>query len=269
MLFRKLPTDQSKAYADNPVQKSKGEFAGYSCCECNTRFITEKDIKHLKKYMEKEIDNSKLLNSVRSIGTLKPTFDFGGQKFLPPQLNILGTGFWVSEGVFITCAHVVQGLLSGPLELVGMLVVGGNKSPYLKATISVLDLEHDLAVLQIADKNYHVTQKVNGLNINTKKELVGMNIRFAGYPLGNQLLNEEHTPIFSKGSIAHTSSSVNRLRKEIKISGFVEGGFSGSPVVDDEDNLIGVVANHPQQTKSIFNIISWEHVSKLIDLENS
>ncbi len=57
--------------------------------------------------------------------------------------------------------------------------------------------------------------------------------------------------------------------KEIKISGFVEGGFSGSPVVDDDNNLIGVVANHPQQTKSIFNIISWEHVVKLIDLENS
>lgn len=222
-----------------------------------------------KKNTTKEIDNSILLNSVKSIGTLKPVFDFNTQNFLPPQLNILGTGFWVGNGVFVTCAHVVQGLLSGPLELVGMLVVGGNKDQYLKATISILDLEHDLAVLQIADKNFHNTQKEKCLKINSEKEIVGMNIRFAGYPLGNQLLNEEHTPIFSKGTIAHTSSTINRLRKEIKISGFVEGGFSGSPVVDDNNNLIGVVANHPQQTKSIFNIISWEHVAKLIDLENS
>jgi S1-C subfamily serine protease len=219
--------------------------------------------------MEKNIDNSNLLNSIRSVGTLKPIFDFKTQQFLPAQLNILGTGFWVSDGVFITCAHVVQSLLSGPLELVGMLVVGGNKNQYLKATISVLDLEHDLAVLQIADKNFHLSQKKFCLKINDKKETVGMNIRFAGYPLGNQLLDEGHTPIFSKGVIAHTSSSVNKLRKEIKISGFVEGGFSGSPVVDDEDNLIGVVANHPQQTKSIFNIISWEHVVKIVELENS
>lgn len=215
------------------------------------------------------MDNAKLLNSVRSIGTLKPVFDINSQSFLAPQLNILGTGFWVGSGIFVTCAHVVQGLLSGPLELVGMLVVGGNKSQYLKATISVLDLEHDLAVLQIADKNFHNTQKDLCLEINTKKEVVGMSIRFAGYPLGNQLLNEEHTPIFSHGAIAHTSSSVNRLRKEIKVSGFVEGGFSGSPVVDDDSNLIGVVANHPQETKSIFNIISWEHVTKLVELENS
>lgn len=222
-----------------------------------------------KKTIDKEISNDKLMNSVRSIGTLKPTFDIATQSFLPPQLNILGTGFWVSDGVFVTCAHVVQSLLSGPYELVGMLVVGGNKSQYLKANISILDLEHDLAILQIADKGFHSNQKDICLKINDKKESVGMSIRFAGYPLGNQLLNEEHTPIFSKGSIAHTSSSINKLRKEIKVSGFVEGGFSGSPVVDDEDNLIGVVANHPNQTKSIFNIVSWEHVAKLIDLENS
>lgn len=222
-----------------------------------------------KKKPNNKVDNTILINSVRSIGTLKPIFDTNTQNFLPPQLNILGTGFWVGDGVFVTCAHVVQSLLSGPLELVGMLVVGGNKDQYLKATISILDLEHDLAVLQIADKNFHLSKKDKCLKINSDKEVVGMDVRFAGYPLGNQLLNEEHTPIFSTGTVAHTSSSINKLRKEIKISGFVEGGFSGSPAVDDKNNLIGVVANHPQQTKSIFNIISWEHVAKLIDLENS
>lgn len=222
-----------------------------------------------KKNIKKEIDNTILLNSVRSIGTLKPSFDIKTQNFLPPQLNILGTGFWVGDGIFVTCAHVVKELLSGPLELVGMLVVGGNNDPYLKATISILDLEHDLAILQISNKDFHTGKKDKCLKINSNKEVVGMDIRFAGYPLGNQLLNEAHTPIFSKGTVAHTSSRINKLRKEIKISGFVEGGFSGSPVVDDNDVLIGVVANHPQQTKSIFNIISWEHVARLIDLENS
>jgi S1-C subfamily serine protease len=215
------------------------------------------------------MDNTKLLSSVRSVGTLKPFFDVKEQKFVQPQLNIWGTGFWVGEGTFVTCAHVVQGLLSGPMELVGMLVVGGNMSPYLKATISILDLEHDLAVLQVSDKAYHTTQKSSCLKISTIKEVVGMDIRFAGYPLGNQLLNEGHTPIFSKGTVAHTASTVNRLRKEIKISGFVEGGFSGAPVVDDSDNLVGVVSNHPQETKSIFNVISWEHIAKLIELEIS
>lgn len=215
------------------------------------------------------INNTKLLKSVRSIGTLRPIFDVKSQEFSPPQLNILGTGFWVDEGIFITCAHVVQRLLSGPMELVGMLVVGGNKSQYLKAVISILDLEHDLAVLQISDKDFHITQKDCCLKIGFTKEDVGMNIRFAGYPLGNRLLNEEHTPIFSKGVVAHTTSSINKLRKEIKISGFVEGGFSGSPVVDNDDNVIGIVSNHPNETKSIFNIVSWEHIVKLIDLEKS
>lgn len=215
------------------------------------------------------MDNSKLLNSVRSIGIIKPFFDFNTQDFLPPKLSILGTGFWIGDGVFVTCAHVVQNLLDGPIELVGSLVVGGNRQKYLKATISILDLEHDLAVLQVSDKEFHNTQKKFCLGINNKKEEIGAEIRFAGYPLGNQLLNEEHTPVFSKGVIAHAGSAVNKLRKEIKISGSVEGGFSGSPVVNDEDLVIGVVSNHPQQTKNIFNIISWEHVEKIVSLERS
>ncbi|MBC7766711.1 trypsin-like peptidase domain-containing protein [Arenimonas sp.] len=215
------------------------------------------------------LDTTKLLSSVRSVGTLKPMFDIPTQSFLPPQLNVLGTGFWVGNSVFVTCAHVVQSLLSGPFELKGMLVVGGNNDQYLKATISILDLEHDLAVLQISNKDFHATRKESCLNLNDEKEVVGEDVCFAGYPLGNQLLNETHTPIFARGVIAHTSSSINKIRKEIKISGFVEGGFSGSPVVNNKGNVIGVVASHPEQTKNIFNIISWEHIVKLIELENS
>jgi S1-C subfamily serine protease len=215
------------------------------------------------------MDNNKLLNSVRSIGIIKPSFNFNTQSFLPPQLNILGTGFWVGDGVFVTCAHVVQNLLGGPIELVGSLVVGGNRQQYLKATISILDMEHDLAVLQVSNKDFHNTQKEFCLTINGKKEEIGSDIRFAGYPLGNHLLNEEHTPVFSKGVIAHTGSAINKLRKEIKISGSVEGGFSGSPVVNDDGLVIGVVSNHPEQTKNIFNIISWEHVEKIVGLERS
>lgn len=215
------------------------------------------------------MDNNKLLNSVRSIGIIKPSFDFSTQDFLPAKLSILGTGFWVGGGVFVTCAHVVQNLLSGPIELVGSLVVGGNKQQYLKATISILDLEHDLAVLQVTNKDYHSTQKQCCLNVNDKEEEIGTEVRFAGYPLGNHLLNELHTPFFSKGVIAHAGSSINKLRKEIKISGSVEGGFSGSPVVNSDDFVVGVVSNHPQQTKNIFNIISWEHVEKIVALERS
>ena len=150
-----------------------------------------------------------------------------------------------------------------------MLVVGGNSEQYCRASIAILDLEHDLAVLQIGDISNHVGNIDRCLKITSTTESVGDNVRFAGYPLGNTLLNEEHTPIFSKATVAHKSSAVGKLRKEIKISGFVEGGFSGSPVVNDSDELIGVVTSHPTETKSIFNIVSWEHVQKLIDLERS
>ncbi len=227
--------------------------------------------KATKKTTTKVAENSNdvLMNSVRSIGIIKPAFDPSKQDFSPPELNILGTGFWVGEGVFVTCAHVVDGLLSGPIEVVGALVVGGNRSPYLKASISILDLEHDLAVLQISKKVFHEEQKELCLSITQSKEVIGANVSFAGYPLGNHLLNEDHTPIFSKGVIAHTSSSANSIRKEIKISGSVDGGFSGSPVIKEDGQVVGVVSNKPQQSQSIFNIISWEHLQKIVDLETS
>ena len=218
--------------------------------------------------MEENTKNT-LLKSVRAIGSVKPSFDHHTQSFFPPQLTVLGTGFWVKNNVFITCAHVVQKFAEQHIDIAGALFFGGNEDIYRKASISILDYEHDLAVLCVEEKNFKLENERISLNITNKKEKIGEDVFFAGYPLGDRLLNDKHTTIFSKGCVAHASSDLNIIRKHIKISGSIEPGFSGSPVVNKEGEVFGVVANHPLETKNIFNIISWEHVQKIIDLEQS
>lgn len=95
-------------------------------------------------------------SAVRAVGVIKPEFNPQQKGFMPPQLRVNGTGFWLKNyETFITCAHVVQSILSGPIEVAGMLVVGGNGFEYRKATISIIDYAHDLAVLHVeADKTY-------------------------------------------------------------------------------------------------------------------
>ena len=86
--------------------------------------------------------------AVRCVGTLKPIFDPDSNAFKAPELNVSGTGFWVKEyECFVTCAHVIEDLLGVSIDLAGMLVVGGNGCPYQRMRFSIVDMQHDLAIL--------------------------------------------------------------------------------------------------------------------------
>ena len=101
-----------------------------------------------------------------------------------------------------------------------------------------------------------------GLLLSNDYPKTGTRVAWAGYPLGNQLLNQIHNPTYSEGVVG-ISKRDSSLRKDIQISGVVVGGYSGSPVINIENNkLIGVVSNGPQNS-GIFMAVSWEHVKAL------
>lgn len=219
-----------------------------------------------------------IYSSVRAVGTFRPKFtpQQGQGRVFSDELNVIGTAFWLKEEkVLITCAHVVQGLLGGPLELSGLLVVG-NAGNYRRAVIDCIDLAHDLAVLKLVGNNdLPVTgeeldrEASTGLNITDSYKPISTPVAYAGFPHGNQLLNEIHSPTYSEGVIG-VEKKQGPIRKEIQVSGPVVGGFSGSPVVDVEtQELIGVVSNGPNAVGSIFMAISWEHVAAIAKLARS
>lgn len=215
-----------------------------------------------------------LEDAVRTVGTFKPKFNPSvAGKVFSDELNVLGTAFWLREyKVLITCAHVVAEIIRLPLELAGLLVIG-NHGNYQRATVGVVDYLHDLAVLNLVDSNTGVILNDAIISVESEKGLIlsseypetGLGVAWAGYPLGNQLLNQIHNPTYSEGVVG-ISKRDNQLRKDIQISGVVVGGYSGSPVIDRENNkLIGVVSNGPQNS-GIFMAVSWEHVKALSEL---
>lgn len=213
--------------------------------------------------------------SVRTVGVIKPQFNPQISGFLPPQLIIKGTGFWLRDKkAFITCAHVVEDILRAPIEVAGMLVVGGNGVDYKKATVSILDYIHDLAVLDIeADDNFLNQQASVGLDICEKIINVGEEVSYAGFPFGNALLNTKHTPTYSEGLVG-TDILEDTLPKTIQISGAVAGGYSGAPIVlkNDPQKIIAVLANSISDnagSANIFRGIHWKHVKELFELIKS
>jgi len=209
-----------------------------------------------------------LHDAVFSVGTFKPKFNPGNGKMFSDELNILGTAFLTSKSsVLITCAHVVDSLLKLPLvELAGLLVVG-YKGQFYRAIIQILDYQHDLAVLKIVDP-FDVA--IKGLDISSEGPKQSERVCWAGYPLGNYLLNQLHDPTYNEGVVGIAKREENNLgRKYIQISGVVIGGYSGSPVINKlSGEIIGVVSNGPENT-GIFMAISFEHVCGLINLAES
>jgi S1-C subfamily serine protease len=214
-------------------------------------------------------------SAVRTVGVIKPQFDSGRDGFLFPLHKIIGTGFWLREQkAFITTAHVVEDTAGVPIEVSGMLVVGGNGTSSKKATVEILDYMHDLAVLKIeADDAFLEHQIANGLDIYDKPIVVGEKVCYAGFPFGNALLNTKHTPAYTEGLVS-TEILEDTLPKTIQISGAVAAGYSGAPIVlmDEPQKMIAVLANAISKdagTANIFHGIHWKHVRALFDLIRS
>ncbi len=220
-----------------------------------------------KKNIKKETVNAAelLKEFVVSVGTFKPKFNPQNGKVFSDELNIFGTAFWVgSPSVLVTCAHVVDDILKSPIELAGLLIIG-YKGKYYRTAVGLIDHQHDLAVLHVADP---IERGNLGLELSESYPKTGTSVSWAGYPLGNFLLNSTHEPSYNEGVVAIPKRE-EALRKNVQISGTVVGGYSGSPVVEKESGkLIGVVSNGPQNT-GIFMAISWEHVSAVVALAKS
>ena len=228
-----------------------------------------------KATIHEEDSRPDVCKAVRAVGILKPKFNPAKATFDPPTIDVLGTGFWLKqEGLFVTCGHVISNLLSGPIDFTGMLVVGGNGFSYCRASIDVYDLMHDLAVLSMHLPEEQLKHQIDtGLVIADKNSAVADRVSYAGFPFGNMLLNNRHSPTYAEGIVGNDILGEQFL-KQVQISGQVAHGFSGSPIVKISDpmKVIGVVANSPTEAigqANIFRGISWQHLRAICNLAMS
>lgn len=217
--------------------------------------------------------NPPIYAAVRALGVLRPKFQTKpvAGKVFADELNVRGTAFWLrSERVLVTCAHVIKGLVEAPIEISGLLVVG-NQGNYLRATIGIVDIEHDLAILHLAAPPDVLQQEAStGLLLAENYPEVGTKVAYAGFPLGNQLLDQKHLPTYAEGVVG-TACTSTVGKKTIRITGTVVGGFSGSPIVDvaRPEHVIGVLSSSPSKEAGeadIFVAVSWEYLKALASL---
>lgn len=220
-------------------------------------------------------DNPAVYKAVRAVGILKPEFGAvtANGHIFADKLNVRGTAFWLKEyNVLITCAHVIKDLIGPvPVQISGLLMVG-NLGQYERATVSIIDFMHDLAVLHLTGKSTEEIHREaqDGLKLAKEYPAVSTKVSYAGFPLGDQLLSSDQAPTYAEGVIGATVRDRGH-KKEIQISGPVIGGFSGSPIVVN-DEVVGVVSNSPSKeagSASIFMTISWEHIRSLAELAST
>lgn len=218
--------------------------------------------------------------AVRAVGKLRPKFNANSGRLFSEDLSVTGTAFWLKDyKVLITCAHVISDLISVPVELAGLLVVG-NAGNYKRAIIDLVDWQHDLAALTLFGENglplggeELEKEASTGLEIVSTYPSVSTKVAYCGFPFGNQFIDKLHSPTYVEGVVG-ISRRQDGKRKNIQISGSVVGGLSGAPIVlrDQSSVLIGILSNSPSQSAASANIFmgtSWEHIKSLAELVSS
>jgi hypothetical protein len=131
----------------------------------------------------------------------------------------LGSGFFVSDQIIATNAHVIEGASSGTAKL-----VGGTQTMQVLGTVAV-DRNADLALLKVDSSAPAV---VLGPSTNPA---VGDNVYVVGNPLGLE-------GTFSAGMI----SGVRHIDEDsiLQMTAPISPGSSGGPVMDSSGVVIGI-----------------------------
>lgn len=184
-----------------------------------------------------------------------PQIDEQAAKDTSEQVTKLGTGFLLTSGGLIaTNWHVVS-----DAKRVTVRFPGWTDSA--EADLVVRDINNDLAILRIHDptKTAGKCAELPFRLVTAKSVALGEHVSTVGYPLSTLLGS---SPKFSEGVVA-AKSGLQDDPRWFQISAAIQPGSSGSPLFDNEDNIIGVVvatldaAKAFQSTSAIPQNVNW------------
>jgi S1-C subfamily serine protease len=157
----------------------------------------------------------------------------------------LGSGFFVSDGVIATNAHVIDGASSGIARL-----VGGTQTMQVLGALAV-DHNADLALLKVDSSAPSLV-----LGPNTSPT-VGDDVYVVGNPLGLE-------GTFSEGII----SGVRHFDSDsvLQMTAPISPGSSGGPVMDSSGAVIGIAVATFQNGQNLNLAVPVSYLSKLLAL---
>ena len=255
----KLPIAQVGRFV---VEPKKGDVSTFS--------IELYDLSGNKNQMFVNFDNKKIKSDILKSKTLssKQTFFVKNNSKLKSKkirelqqskqtkhksANEIGSGFYVSKfRHIVTNQHVVNQC--------NKITVGDSISKQIPATLLASDRLNDLAILQtismemasadtksfVQKLSIQVVPVLSGGLMRSEDVVGGEEIFVAGFPLANQISDSLK---LSDGIVSSTKGYENDISK-FEISSVVRKGNSGGPIYDKKGNIVGVVVEQVNVSRS-------------------
>lgn len=165
-----------------------------------------------------------------------------------------GTGFAITtNGYIITNYHVIEG--GGAISIRG---INGQYEQSYTADVALADKTNDLAILKINDKMFTSFNQIPYV-INSGMRLVGESVYVLGYPL-LATMGEE---IKLTDGIISAKSGFEGDITSYQITAPIQPGNSGSPVIDKNGNIIGIVNAKHSNTENVTYAIKSSYLLNL------
>jgi S1-C subfamily serine protease len=156
----------------------------------------------------------------------------------------LGSGFFVSDSLVVTNAHVVRGAAGANAKLVGA-------APHAKVLgVVAVDVNHDLALLVVGGLGGSAMPVSDGVTAE-----VGARIYAIGNPRGLE-------GTFSEGIVSGIRAE--KADTLVQITAPISPGSSGGPVINSEGQVVGVATSSFTNGQSLNFAVPASYVRRLI-----
>ena len=166
------------------------------------------------------------------------------------EMSASGSGFLIAQdgvaGLVATNYHVIEAAArprfsAGTASVTAVFNSGQADERVTKAQIVAFDAFADVAILRCEGGGPTWPKPINPYNA-LPKVTEGIDIQFWGFPLGDVLAGGKGNPAITvgKGSVSSLRYATGGKLDRVQISGSMNPGNSGGPLVDADGRLVGI-----------------------------
>ena len=160
-----------------------------------------------------------------------------------------GTAFNTASGLLVTAAHVIDNGYKTALEHI--YVMNERKRNLVPCELLAVDWVRDVAILRA--KNHRLDVERSRFKVG-QNPVLGKNLTAVGYP--NYGLGA-HASVFGLPVIRIFETGAV---KKASVGGFVQGGMSGGPVLNEQFEVCGIVHKGVQNAGGVAEIVAVSEV---------